>query len=306
MVALFPRRPARRPASYDAARSLGVLHIPKTAGSSLIEAIVRALQPSTAVSGFDRALFGGFTAFATLSPSLQSAIHHNPAQIPPAHLLAGHMALSTLRQADPSRQVITVLREPIARLLSHWLFWRGHTDEQLASWGAWADQVRLSRLPLEAFLAAPTLACQHDNLCLRMLLWPHPHIPAAAFIDPSHDRLLLAQAKHALRHLPFADLVENPALTANLSAFLTHALIIPRSNQTARLPEALRRPLQDELTSDALAALSRLTRLDAELWRVVQQARMPATDHATFRNGVLMRNIARFAGLMQSKQGLLS
>jgi hypothetical protein len=44
-------------------------------------------------------------------------------------LVRAHMALSTLRAAYPGARFMTVLREPTCRLLSHWVFWRGFTDE---------------------------------------------------------------------------------------------------------------------------------------------------------------------------------
>ncbi len=277
---------------------LAFLHVPKTAGSSLIAAIVGALQPDTVVSGFDRVLFGTFADFASLDANLQQAVFRDPAQIPNATLLAGHLALSSLRHHGASRPVMTVLREPVSRLLSHWLFWRGHTDERLAPWGAWADQVRLSRLNLEAFLSADTLACQNDNLVVRMLLWPHPDIPDGGFIHPRHDRRLLAQARRACRSLAFADLVENPDLAGNIGRFLGRTVTVARSNETSPLPETLRRPLEEALPPAAFAALSSLTRLDRAIWQDVLRQRLPKTDDHAFREHVLMRNVARFARLM--------
>jgi hypothetical protein len=40
---------------------------------------------------------------------------------------------------DLSHFLLTVLRGPNSRLLSHWLFWRSHRDTELERWGVLAD-----------------------------------------------------------------------------------------------------------------------------------------------------------------------
>ncbi len=293
-----PLRRLLRPPSYNARHSLAFLHIPKTAGSSLIAALVQSLQPATVLSGFDTVLFGAFTNFASLDPTLSAQIHLPNAPLPSAPLVAGHMAYATLRQTAPATQIITILREPVSRLLSHWLFWRGHTDEHLAPWGAWADAVRLARRPLADFLAAPTLACQHDNLAVRMLLWPHKLIPNAGFIAPSSDRPLLAQALRRLNRLPFAGIVEDEDLAPKLSHFLARPLTIPAENRTAPLQAHLRGKLHEHLTKHAVARLQNLSRLDRVLWHTLVKTTCPHQDPLALQEETQARNVARFAALM--------
>lgn len=288
----------RQLAEYDDGVPLGFLHLPKAAGSSLIDAIVRALRPDSVVSGFDRVLFGDFLDFDGFAPEVRAQIFVDSTTIPHGRLIAGHMALSSLCAAG-AVQVMMVLREPVCRLVSHYLFWRGHDDARLAPWGTWAAWVRLSRGPLAAFLATPELACQHDNLALRMLLWPHPCLPPHGFINPKHDRRLFADAERALDQLSFVDLMENRDLIANISRFLGHPLVPYRLNETGRLPDGLRGPLDRELTDESLATIAHLTRLDSRLWQLVCQRRLPGTDGTVFQQNVLMKNFARF-GLFMS------
>ncbi len=291
---LFPPRAA----AYDPTRPLAFMHVPKTAGSSLIAALVKALRPATVVSGFDTVLFGAFTNFPSLDPTLAAQIHQPDARLPQAPLLAGHMAYATLRQAAPAAQLITVLREPISRLLSHWLFWRGHTDERLQPWGAWAEMVKLARLPLSDFLAAPALACQHDNLAVRMLLWPHKLIPNDGFIAPSADRPLLAQALRHLDRLAFTGVVEDANLAQNLAHFLNRPLTIPTENRTVPLQAHLRGTLHEHLTPQACARLHSLSRLDRILWRTIVKKTCPTRDPLQLQEETLLRNVARFTDLM--------
>ena len=274
------------------------MHIPKTAGSSLIDAIVSALQPPHVLWGFDRCLFGGFSDFASLDQELRQRIFLDEDAVPHAGIVAGHISLSTLRHWAPTACTMTLLREPVSRLLSHWLFWRGHDDSRLEPWGAWADYVRLSRLPLPDFLAATSLACQNDNVATRMLLWPHRLIPRDGFIAARDDRRLLADARRALDSMDFVDLVENPAMVENVSTFLGGPITLPHHNPTGKVPGHLRRPMEDDLTFGALAALNARSRLDAELWRHVGRRRLSGAGVGAFRTTILLGNAARFAGVM--------
>jgi hypothetical protein len=147
------------------------MHVPKTAGTALTAGLRHALRSQAVQGGFDGCLFDSFHDFEDIGGPVRRTIHLPPAGIPEgADLVAGHFAFSSLRRAHGSAQLITVLREPVCRLLSLWLFWRQHDDAMLAPWGKWGDSVRMSRRPLAEFLRAPLVGCQTDNQLLRMLL----------------------------------------------------------------------------------------------------------------------------------------
>jgi hypothetical protein len=125
------------------------MHVPKTSGIALRE----GLQASTATAGpppgFDRSAFGNFERFDTVDPMLMQDIYLNE-KLPElnASFITSHISASTLTAHRPGAQLVTILREPRSRLLSHWLFWRGLTDDQLRPWGRWADRVRAAYKPL--------------------------------------------------------------------------------------------------------------------------------------------------------------
>lgn len=285
-------------ARFDPLRPLAFMHVPKTAGTSLMAALRELLAPCHAIGGFDRVLFGDFAEFATLGNAIRQEIHVSPDRLPAADLIAGHLAYSSLQQRYPNAQFVTVLREPFSRLLSHWLFWRGHSDEQLAPWGAWADRVRLSRLPLAAFLSSPSIACQTDNVAVRMLLWPHRWIPVDDFIDPRHDARLLAEASERLARFDLVDVLENPELPLRLQNWFGHALVLGRSNETLRMPAPLRRQLATEMNPEVFALLRVRSRLDLELWSQTARNCLPGHDPAQIREQAMLRNVARYAALM--------
>ena len=137
------------PIPFDRARPVAFMHVPKTSGTAVTSGLASALMPSIMVGGFDHCPFGSYRSFETVHSSIRCQIYESAESLPqPADLISGHFAFSTLRQAYPSAHYLTVLREPFSRLLSHWLFWRSHTDAELAPWGAWAERVRKSRKPL--------------------------------------------------------------------------------------------------------------------------------------------------------------
>jgi len=253
------------------------------------------------VQGFDHCLFGPFRGFDTFDATERQRIYDGPASFPAdSKLIAGHFAFSTLRQAYPRAQIFTVLRDPISRLLSHWMFWRQQTDAMLMPLGSWADFVRHSRKPLASFLNLPALAFQLDNLTLRMLLWPHPLIKDDQFIDPANDQRLISDAARRLRELDFVDVIENPGFLQNLEDWMGHSLRYDHDNETRGIPIQFRNPLHLELTPEAYQRLILRSRLDLQLWQRIVNQRLPACDAAALRERTTLRAVARYGPLMDA------
>jgi hypothetical protein len=275
------------------------LHIPKSSGISVSQALLQAQKTGRNYFGFDRAFFGSFADFASVPAENRAYIHLSPDTLPRGEtFIRAHMALSTLRAAYPDGQFITVLREPTVRLLSHFVFWRGFSPAQDAAWGGWAARSGLARGTLEMFLAAPEIACQIDNVATRLLLWPHKLIPDDGPIDPAHDATLIEAATRRLLALDFVDVIENPVFHANLAAWLGTATSHPRINETETVPAALRTRLDEELTPRAADLLAARARLDLVLWHAVLRARAPGLDAETLRVAAVRRGTARAALLL--------
>lgn len=274
-------------------------HIQKSAGTSLRHALAKAIGATELMVGHDRWIFGTFEDFDSVSPAFRAIVADGPESLPlSAHLVAGHYAVSTTRARFPDARHLTVLREARSRLISHWIFWRGQTDENLRGTGGWADYVRKSRRPLVDFIEDADIAQQVDNVALRILLWPHPLIPAADHIPHHADTELLAEAKAVIDALDFVDVVENPRFERNLSDWLGAPLVMERLNETVPMPESLRTPLAGQLTPAAMDALARRTRLDDALWKYVAQRRLPPGEAEAFRAASYAQAIARHALLM--------
>ena len=69
------QQPALAAAAYDNRRPVVFMHIPKTAGTTFGQMLQSVLVADNVLRGFDRALFGGFTAFATMSQAERANIY---------------------------------------------------------------------------------------------------------------------------------------------------------------------------------------------------------------------------------------
>jgi Arc/MetJ family transcription regulator len=150
------------------------------------------------------------------------------------------------------------------------------------------------------FLTARQIACQTDNLATRMLLWPHPLIPDAGFIPAEHDDALMQQAYRTLGLLDHVNIVENPALAAEISAWLGRPFSLTRDNATRPVPPRFRIRLADELTRDTMRAWHLRTRLDFKLWSSACERVMPRSDPASFAMSIRQRALAHHDTLLSA------
>lgn len=284
---------------FDVQRPLVFMHIPKTAGSTLMSELRRALRPKISVNGYDRYLFGTFSQFSTIDAAIRQNIYLSSDAMPrDADFVAGHIALSTLVSVFNTGQLLTLLREPFCRLLSLWLYWRQYDDQLLAAWGEWMDRVRLAHQDFSTFLDARIIAPQIDNIFVRMLLWPHVLIPEDDFIDPADDPQLVAEATNKLSQFAFLDVVENSALFDRLGAWLGRPVANTRINDTETMPVPLRRPLHRQLTQSVYEQLESRSRLDIQLWKHVARQSMPNADINKLLERTRLDHVARYAGMM--------
>ncbi|OYV49132.1 MAG: hypothetical protein B7Z77_08865 [Acidocella sp. 20-58-15] len=297
----FDDRLARSTALRREGVPVAFMHVPKTAGTSLTHAISQIAPGGCHVRGFDRSSFGGFESFDDIPASMRRLIYlHEKALPADAVTICGHFSYNTLRSQYPAAELVTVLREPAARLLSHWTYWRGLTWWELRRWGpVWAERLKLAALPLAEFLSHPEIACQTDNIVTRMLVWPEQAVPAAGFIDPHDDARLLHLALARLRRFGYVDVVERgEAMMADFSTWVGAPLALPRLNETPLLPRRMRTGYQGTLTPRALALLQQRSRLDVCLWRQVAGRYRWDTPIDLLQEAARLRAVARCALLL--------
>jgi hypothetical protein len=275
------------------------MHIPKSAGTSLSDALRTAIEPRTFFSAFDRCNFGAFDCFKSIAEEIRRAIVFEAAEIPPGlDLILGHMSFSTTSRACPHAQFMTILREPVSRLMSFWLFWRSKRDENLVPWGGWGDYVRKSRRPLREFLRDRSIASVVDNQALRMLLWPHPLVPVDDYIDERHDEELVQAALSRLQQFSFVDVIENPDMVAKLQKWLGRPLVLRKLNETDDIPRALKNPIHREFDPETLTLVVHRSRLDLKLWQEVVIRHLRTVGPDIFRDQVRAESLARHSRIM--------
>ena len=115
---------------------LAYLHLPKAAGTSVRVVFGEEFsEDETAPWAFDPLVFWPDDVPAKLT---RAVFLGDPGELSAYRYLEGHWALSTIRQAFEDADIACILREPRARLLSHYSFWRSWDDEMFERWAPYA------------------------------------------------------------------------------------------------------------------------------------------------------------------------
>jgi len=282
------------------ARKIAYLHVPKSGGTSLTNALIEAVMPRYPIGGADRLLYGNFNDFLSFPAEERQYIYQQPEHISPfADFLAGHFSLSTILGWDPTASIVLILREPQCRLLSHWTFWRSEGDSENHEIPLdWRNYIKLAYSDFYDFLANPKLAAQTDNVATRLLLWPHPLIPTESFISPRHDKKILEMVRFRLHKLSHINILENKHLTADLGRWLGRSVDPKRMKVTNPVKDILKINLDDQLNKKTTAAWRARSRLDKVLWREVANTVAPLTNLELFEEEIIEANIQHHKNLL--------
>ena len=252
------------------------MHVPKTAGISLRTALAAALPPdSLAPQVHEAGSLGGFEDFDLLGPQARRAVAATPAEIDglgryPA--IFGHFSLSTLLRHAPLERIATVLREPRARIVSHYLFLRFYASLRTYYGGAGLHEC--AEVPFRQFLLDPSAAYAIDNVVCRMLLRGDPRIPPADFIDEADLEALAEEAWRLLSRFGFVGFIEEPeAVWRGVGDHFGVALAPVRENVTGEWEIAAgAEPVPPIGGAETLELLERRCAADAILYRRVVAA----------------------------------
>lgn len=263
---------------------IGYLHVPKAAGTSVTDAIRRAVIADAERVGrgtsicpqvMDGTLYGSFDRYAELGAKPRSMILDDPGeQLAGYDVVVGHFAASSLRQGRSDDDIAIVLREPRARLMSHISYWSSWSPADHAAWDPY-DGSRRAAAAWPDVLVDEALASQIDNVAARLLLSPHPLVPADRFIADHHVGEVTADALAALARIGFADGVENaPACWSRLGVWAGLDLEIGHRNVTDD-SDADPAHWVAATTPGAMRALAARTVVDRALWLAAMQRNDP-------------------------------
>jgi hypothetical protein len=249
------------------------LHVPKTAGTSISQALKAALGvDALSPRRMEASHFCCFDAFDRLPPQVRDQIAATDAEVRALggfRVIAGHFMLPTLRRFAPPARVATALREPRARLLSHYVYLRTVVPLRTL-WGAYGIH-RKAEGSLADFLADASAATLIDNKVCRMLLGDDPRIRDGVFIADEDLESIAQAALERLEELGFVGLMEDrDAMWRGLSDHFGAELRPVRLNVTGAgeaWPGML--PLPPLGGEGTLELLDRRTEGDAILYRAV-------------------------------------
>lgn len=264
---------ARRNEAFGATRRLGVLHIPKSAGSSVAEAVRTALDDRTwSPYDFDPALFGPLRD-EPVPPTEVARVLPDPNRLCDYEAASGHFALSTMLAGFDRADIVMLLREPRSRLLSHYEYWRGLPPDLRADDSTWSVTAYARELDFDEWLVDTRSAYQSDNVVLRTLLDGHEAIPDDDFIDRDDVSRLTSLALARAASLGWVDVVERgPKMWDGLATRIGRPLPRPRVNATERRAD-LPTNVAGIFSDAAVDALHHRTVADRAIWAAAARRR---------------------------------
>jgi hypothetical protein len=232
----------------DAPR-LVFLHHPRTGGTSLHESFAAAFHPDE------------------ICPERFARLHaHTPEELARWRFFSGHFRHDQFWAIAEPRLLVTVLREPRARILSLWRYWRA-IDPALVAAHSLAGPRLAQALPLADFLRAEHAEVRHaiDNAMACHLAGDAMPLGGGRFgrftddgATPLDPAALLDRAQRMLFRYDVVGFTEDlEPVRARVAALLGRALP-PLGRRNATEPADAEEP-------GVAAALDRLTALDAAL-----------------------------------------
>jgi hypothetical protein len=211
------------------------LHIPKCAGASVTRSVQKALPPRTASPKIQEGLFWMEDWDpGAIDPEWRQHMvveEDEVNELAGYDVVMGHFSLGLLRRITAPSLIATVLREPRARVLSHYAYWRLASEQP--GWRGWSLADFACR-PLDGVLDSPIVAGEMDNLICRMLVGDDQRIPLHGFIAPGDVPGIASRAIEALDSLGFVGVVElGDSLWKGISAFFDMSATPIAVNTTA-------------------------------------------------------------------------
>lgn len=230
------------------------LHLEKTAGMAVTEVLTRQFHPLQIDADLRRTFPPH--VLTPLPPFLLDRVRR-------CALVWGHYDVPSIRRLGDDRFTFTMLREPRARILSLYYYWRGQASLDLGWKGMNQPVLAAQRLSLAEFLNTddPMISDYIDNFYVRRLTGQYR---SGNDIDPLADapEMWKATALQALDRFDFVGLTEDTqGAMAKLGAKLGFPVPtrVPRVNVTQGERE-------DAYDSVVEAALERLTWLDRDVY----------------------------------------
>lgn len=274
---------------------LAFMHIPKSAGTALTNALLRLEPYQNEIHGWDRSLLGAYDEFDTWDQGRRPWLFLSPDEITEGkNFISGHIGYSSIKKRYSDAYIFTIIRNPFSRLLSLWTFWRAKPNGLESDIGTYAAHVYSARQPLKSFLTNKSIAPQIDNVTARMLLWPHPLIPNDKFIDSECTNEIIDQSLSILSEFNFVDIYENSKWLENFQKWLGISFGINKENETDFVPKPYQSCLKSEMTSETLNIIEERTRIDKIIWQKIGYKNLGFTDMQKLTLSIELDSMRKF------------
>jgi|GEM_PF-6684264 len=271
------------------------MHVPKTAGTSLRSALEAALpRNSVAPPAMDPAVLGGFGELDLLRPEARRTIAATPSELDRlgrSAAIFGHFTLPNLLRHAPLERIATVLREPRARIVSHYLFLR--FNAALRTLWEPAGIHKPAEASLEDFLRDERAAYAADNCVCRMLLHGDKRIPPRGQIAEADVEPIAEEAWERLSRFGFVGFIEDPqAVWRGVGGHFGVELRPVRANVTGELEFPSGVPPVPPIGQESLVLLERRSAGDSILYRrivaaALGEAAVQKTEAAAFASALI-------------------
>ncbi|MBE9640246.1 sulfotransferase family 2 domain-containing protein [Salipiger mangrovisoli] len=230
-----------------------LFHFPKTGGTSLHRFLLPQFRPE-----------------AVCPERLRNIDRFGPEELAAFRYVSAHMDYQRLQLIPAPRYTITVLREPKARVLSLYYFWRAHAWRVVEARNLKGPRLAKEKGLLE-FLRHRTegIPSDIDNYYARSLIGRHWVGPRGEMALPDEEALPLALERLAeFDTIGFTE--DMPGLFSEVTARLGIAMPQPlpwalSARDRASHPD-MEEVVPEEITPEIDAELERLTRLDRVIY----------------------------------------
>jgi hypothetical protein len=278
------------------------MHIPKSGGSSVHAALERALPAgSLAPRRMDMSIVADFHEFDRLRPEARDLLALEPGDVEELgryRAVSGHFFLATLLRISDPASIATVLREPRARLLSLYMFWRVSGIHDFWAPSRAGDH---ALRPLAEFLSEPRLAPVIDNQLCRMLMAEDARLSERGFAARADIESIAWDASERLDALGFVGVLElGDDLWKGLAEMFGVDLEPIRVNVTEDLDGLVALdPRQPLFTKEALELLERRSAADSLVYEhVLARAGLDVAERQRLRAAAFAQQLVKLGDLV--------
>ena len=241
------------------------LHLPKTGGTTLHHHF------ST-----------HFTPEETCPERFSNLQSYSPDELGQWRFFSGHFNADEIRRIPRPLFIVTVLRDPIERLLSNYYFWKRHKADYIEQLGSAALQITKAGTLLDF------LSNDHPHIFPTATNWMTSQLAGAVFATPDGYALMrdgeqigwLSEAQlfsSALRNLLSFDVIGDISQLADIYGGVAQKFGMAPLTEVARLNtregehELLDPYIPEEITPEIQSLLEEKTRLDRMLYQLASE-----------------------------------